>query len=79
MTVKDRIQKIIETMPDSEAIDLLHRLEEQQKEKRAEFLQKSAEEIIEEIARQIPEHERKRVPAELLENLDHYIYGTSKK
>jgi hypothetical protein len=37
------------------------------------------EEILMEMANEIPEEERKKLPPDLSENLDHYLYGTPKK
>ena len=37
------------------------------------------EDILMELANEIPEEERKKLPSDLSENLDHYLYGTPKK
>jgi len=37
------------------------------------------EEILMELANEIPEEERKKLPSDLSENLDHYLYGSPKK
>ena len=37
------------------------------------------EDVLAEIAREIPEEEWNRLPADLTDNLDHYIYGTPKR
>jgi len=37
------------------------------------------EEVLAELAREVPEEEWSRVPADLAENIDHYVYGTPKR
>lgn len=37
------------------------------------------EDILAELAREVPEEEWKKLPADLTDNLDHYIYGTPKQ
>lgn len=37
------------------------------------------EDILEEVAREIPQEEWDRLPGDLNDNLDHYLYGIPKK
>jgi len=37
------------------------------------------EEVLAELAHEVPEEEWSRVPADLAENIDHYVYGTPKR
>lgn len=37
------------------------------------------EDILSELAREIPEEDWKRLPSDLTDNLDHYLYGTPKR
>ncbi|MFC1816458.1 hypothetical protein ACFL0M_11110 [Thermodesulfobacteriota bacterium] len=37
------------------------------------------EDILEELAREIPQEEWDRLPGDLNDNLDHYLYGIPKK
>jgi hypothetical protein len=37
------------------------------------------EEILKELAAEIPQEEWERLPADLTDNLDHYLYGTPKR
>jgi hypothetical protein len=34
---------------------------------------------FQELAKQVPKEEWDKLPADLLDNLDHYLYGTPKK
>ena len=34
------------------------------------------EDVLEELAREVPEEDWNRLPADLTDNLDHYLYGT---
>jgi hypothetical protein len=35
--------------------------------------------MAQELAKQVPKEEWDRIPPDLLDNLDHYLFGTSKK
>jgi hypothetical protein len=37
------------------------------------------EDILEELASEVPHSEWERLPADLTDNLDHYLYGTAKR
>jgi hypothetical protein len=37
------------------------------------------EDILAELAREIPEEDWKRLPPDLTDNIDHYVYGTPKR
>ena len=37
------------------------------------------EDVLEELARKIPQEEWKRLPDDLSDNLDHYLYGIPRK
>jgi len=37
------------------------------------------EELLNELAKEVPQDEWDRLPSDLNENLDHYLYGVSKK
>lgn len=41
--------------------------------------QRSILEIVAELAKEVPEDEWKRLPADLSKNVDHYLYGTKKE
>lgn len=81
MSVKDRIYEIVEAMPETEALSLLETLENGRMDLpgRNGNGQLTFEEKIAEIVRQIPEEEMQKVPADFLDQLDHYIYGTPKR
>jgi hypothetical protein len=53
----------------------IHPVNEEQFDSRA----RSIEDELWEIASQVPEEEWERVPADLTDNLDHYLYGTPKE
>jgi hypothetical protein len=38
----------------------------------------SIEEVVESLSAQVPDEEWDKLPADLSQNLDHYIYGTTK-
>jgi hypothetical protein len=72
MSTKEKLYQIIDDLTDTEAESLLNFAQEH-------FIPsprpRSFEDAIDELVGQISEEEAKRVPADLSENLDHYLYG----
>ena len=79
MTVKERLHRWVEEMPESEAKDLLRSLDARANGAPSEPRPKTVEEVIEGVVSQIPEEKKRKVPADLLDQLDHYVYGTPKR
>jgi hypothetical protein len=76
--VRERIHQLVDKLPVAKVEHLLQTLEKENGETISSG-QKTFGERAAEIAASIPEEERKKVPADFLSNLDHYIYGTPKK
>jgi hypothetical protein len=82
MTTKEKISRIVEAMPENEAEELLQQLEEQPASPSVEkpkYGIHALSELLDEIARNAPEEELKKIPPDFSENLDHYLYGSPKR
>jgi hypothetical protein len=82
MTVKERMHRLVDELPDSEVQKIYERI---QAEYRAPEDQTpltglaALDALLDYIARNAPEEELDRFPPDFSENLDHYIYGTKKR
>jgi hypothetical protein len=45
----------------------------------SDHIPRPVEEILAELAREVPQAEWDKLPADLTDNLDHYLYGTPKR
>jgi hypothetical protein len=88
MTVKERLHQIVEALPDAEAERLLGQLASPMTNGETSVSAKKEElptdiaafsAMFDEIIANAPQEELERVPPDLSENLDHYIYGTRKR
>ena len=81
-TLRLRVKGRGELSPDGELLRITH-----VEELRLEYLgevpydptARPIEEVLAELAREIPEEDWNRLPSDLTDNLDHYIYGTPRR
>ena len=86
MSLKDELHQLVERLPESrrkKAKKLLQQLCQPQASLSAEPAtarpMRPIEEIAAEHAAKVPAEEWERLPEDLIEQLDHYIYGTPKR
>ena len=83
MTVKEELRRKVEELPEDEARRLLHYLQDQKTAEgngQSDSASKpvSIGDILEEMGKDVPAEEWDRLPADLTDHLDHYLYGTPK-
>lgn len=94
MTVKERLHQIVEALPEPEAKRALEELEalvpKSELSDASHAVVPTVDEepsvdvpaftaFLDNIAANAPEEDLKRIPPDLSENLDHYVYGTRKR
>lgn len=86
MTVREKLHRMIEGMPDTEAEGLLHDLQTHVKSNPEDNENTSPTNnlsgffaFVDQLVREIPEEDLQKLPTDLSENLDHYLYGSPKK
>jgi len=86
MTPREELQELIASLPEDQiehAGKVLRGLCGHRRPRFGRSLGKSAaraiEDIAAELAAEVPAQEWERLPADLTDNLDHYLYGTPKQ
>jgi RNA binding exosome subunit len=84
MTCKEKLHQLIEALPEHDAERLLEQFDENNTLNGSSSPEVATDvaslfAFFKEIADNAPEEDARRVPTDLAENLDHYIYGTAKR
>jgi hypothetical protein len=79
MNVKECLHALVDSMEETEAESWFQQLQGRENGSAKALDPLTLEEKIAEIASRIPEEERDKIPADFLDQLDHYVYGVAKK
>jgi len=82
MNPKEELHQLVEAMPEAEvehARRLLAGLCGKDTKGKAPSRRRSIEKLAAQLAAEVPAEEWKSLPEDLIDNLDHYIYGTPKR
>ena len=85
MSTREELHHLIDSLPDGEVAEVKEIVQAVRQQKRVAEAEaggagvRPIEEIAAELAAKVPQEEWDRLPADLSDNLDHYLYGTPKK
>jgi hypothetical protein len=87
MSPKEELHQLVEAMPEAE-VEHARRLlaglcgkdtKDKASSRPAPSCRRSIEKLAAQLAAEVPAEEWKSLPEDLIDNLDHYIYGTPKR
>ena len=82
MTVRERMHRLVDELPESEVQDIYDRIQAERRPSQEPTPLSglaALEALLDDIAANAPEEDMKKFPPDFTENFDHYVYGTKKR